>query len=82
MSLLVLLSACGNPCQQICDEVFAYAEECGKEPSRDDLQACRDGYAEVDAATADQCRNVNDRDFVREWWTCDDVGENWQNLGK
>jgi hypothetical protein len=80
MSLLLTLFACGNPCQQLCGELYAYAKECGHDPTQDELQACKQSFADVDEATWATCRDNNDPDYVREWWSCEDLAENWTNV--
>lgn len=86
MRVLVLLSlalaGCNNACQQICVDVAVYAEqECGQTVPEEELAACREAYADPDDATLDQCAASQDADALREWWDCDDLSENWTNLG-
>ncbi len=82
MLFVLSLLACGNPCQQLCGDLYAYAKECGQDPSPDELQACKEGFADVDDATFQTCRENSDPEALREWWTCEDLGENWTNLAK
>ena len=79
MMLLVSLLACGNPCQQLCNEMAAYAEECGLTVTDDDMKACRDSQkGPLEKEDADLCREETP-ESIREWWTCDDVTENFTN---
>jgi hypothetical protein len=73
--LAALLGGCNNPCQQLCLEIADYASECGYTVSSEDLSTCRSAYAGTDQGEA--CATSLDAD-VREWWTCDDVAENFQ----
>lgn len=73
--LAALLGGCNNPCQQLCLEIADYASECGYTVSAEDLSECRATYAASEQT--DACTESLDAD-VREWWTCDDVAENFQ----
>lgn len=59
-----------------------YAEECGLTVSNDDIQACQDAYADADDTEKDQCAEWSDPDALREWWTCENLAENFQNGAK
>lgn len=74
---LALLSGCSNPCQQLCLEMASYAEECGLTVSSDEVKNCRESFTNSDQA--ELCQTWNDPDQVREWWTCEDLEENFQN---
>jgi hypothetical protein len=76
---LALLGGCSNPCQQLCLEMADYAEECGLTVSADEVKSCRDAYANADQTETAQCQTWNDADQVREWWSCQDVEDNFQN---
>lgn len=78
---VALLGACGNPCQSVCTEMARYAEECGLTVSREDVLTCKETQADVSADAADACRDYNDPDALREWWSCDDLAENYRNGG-
>lgn len=79
LSVLLSLVACGNPCQQICTEMAAYAEECGLTVTDDDVKACFDAQkGPLEKEEAALCREES-ADDIREWWTCDDVAENFTN---
>jgi hypothetical protein len=77
----VFLAACGNPCQNVCTEMARYAEECGLTVSRDDILVCRDAHSDATDEEIDACRTYSDPDALREWWTCDDLAENYQQGG-
>ena len=75
------LAACGNPCQDVCVEMARSADECGLTVSRDDILTCKEQEADVTDDEASACRDYRDPDALREWWTCDDLAENYQNGG-
>ena len=82
LAAFVLLAACNNPCQSMCVEMANYAQECGYDVSSDELQACRDAIAEVTDELAQECITASDPDQLREWWTCDDLHDNYENAAK
>lgn len=73
-----LLVGCDNSCQQICDRMAAYAEDCGVTVSKEEISACKDRQA-GDASSEDRsaCREYNSRAAIEEEWTCDDVQAYW-----
>lgn len=77
--VLALLPACGNPCQAICVDMAAYARECGCEVAGDEIQACQEAFAEPTEAQAQQCLTSSDPEQLREWWTCEDLLENYSS---
>ncbi len=81
LAALPLLGACNNPCQAMCVEMANYAEECGYTVSSDELQSCRDSFATetLTDARAQQCITASDADQLREWWTCEELLENYAN---
>ena len=79
--LTAFLVGCGNPCQDVCVEMARYADECGLTVTRDDILLCKEAEADVSDADADACKDYRDPDSLREWWTCDDLAENYQNGG-
>lgn len=85
VSLLVLvaLPGCGNPCQQLCNELADYAAECGLTVSPAEVAQCRDDFsgANLEEGDAQTCADANNPEYIREWWTCDDVAENFAHGG-
>lgn len=79
---LSVLVACHNPCQDLCKEIAAYAEECGHTVPDTEPQTCienngRDVWEREDLQT---CREFGDR--LTEEWSCDDVGRYFQSGGE
>lgn len=68
---VVLLSACKTPCQQLCVEMAAYAEECGVTVPDAQLQSCLDDQSSDQDQGA--CRRTGDPETLRSEWSCDDV---------
>lgn len=77
------LSGCRNACQQVCAEMKRYAEsdECGMEVDDEEFEACLDAYpaSSLTPELRDQCNEFSDPETLREWWSCDDLAENFQN---
>lgn len=84
MFLLLALIACNNPCQQICVEMAKYADECGYTVDKAEISACQDRYVSsaLDEATLAQCQDRSDPAALREWWTCENLAENYGNAVK
>lgn len=83
--LLAVLPGCGNPCQQLCDELADMAaKDCGFTVSPDEVATCRETFAGSNLAEgeAQTCADINDPEYVREWWTCDDLAENFSNAAQ
>lgn len=78
---LLPLAGCGNPCQDLCSQLADYAAECGLTVSPDEVAQCRSDYAtpNLDEGEAQTCADANNPDYIREWWTCDDLAENFGN---
>jgi hypothetical protein len=81
LALAAALPGCQNECQQTCQDMAAYAEECGQEFPGEQLRQCRKDFARSaitdrgeDLETALQaCEDA--RPLLREEWTCDDIAE-------
>ncbi|MBN1336582.1 MAG: hypothetical protein JXB39_11545 [Deltaproteobacteria bacterium] len=72
-SLVMLVAGCHNPCQQLCDDMFEFAKDCGFQPTEKDLEDC---YREQ--ASAEQSRDKRTEcriyaDDLRDEWTCDNL---------
>lgn len=76
---LLLLGGCNNPCQQLCVEMADYADECGLTVSADDIKTCQENFKSAEQADIQHCQTWNDPDQLREWWSCQDVEDNFQN---
>jgi hypothetical protein len=83
LAALLALSGCGNPCQQLCSEMADYANECGLTVTPDELAACKDNNASANLpeGALQTCADHNDPAALREWWTCQDLAENFTNGG-
>lgn len=76
------LTGCRNACQQMCVDLAQYAEECGQTPSAEEVDACIDARKTslIGREKVDQCQEIQDPQKLREWWSCEDLAENWTNL--
>lgn len=79
MLVLVALFGCQNPCQDLCQTMAARASECGLSISQDELESCVSSNQDVTPEWAAQCLEANDPTRLEEWWTCDEVAENFTN---
>jgi len=74
LGLAAGLAGCGNPCQQICGRMAAYARDCGYEVPASEVSACMEAQGgDASADDRDVCREFGGRQEIREQWTCDDV---------
>lgn len=70
---VLALGGCKNDCQKICDEMAAFAEECGTPWDREAIRECRADQAnrnrtkEARAACADALPSLRDE------WACEDI---------
>lgn len=84
MLVLLVLAACNNACQQICVEMANYAEsdECGLNVTDEQVAECQKAQADLPEGRNEQCMEVADPDYIREWWTCDELAENFKDGSK
>ena len=72
----ILLTACRNPCQQLCAEIRDFAaNECGQSFPEDQFRACLQDQrgGQLNEGERGVCRRHGER--VAEEWTCDDVAD-------
>ncbi|MDP2314587.1 MAG: hypothetical protein Q8P41_16915 [Pseudomonadota bacterium] len=81
LASMLLLAACNNPCQALCVEMAEYARECGYDATAEDVQSCNDEYAGPNLAEGDAeaCIEASDPQQLREWWTCEQLLDNYQS---
>ncbi|MFK7930984.1 MAG: hypothetical protein AB8H79_22555 [Myxococcota bacterium] len=78
LALPALFAGCDNSCQQVCDRMAKYAEECSLPVTKDDIEACKD--AQAGKASADDravCREFNSKRVIEQEWDCDDMRAYW-----
>lgn len=80
LAAMALLAACNNPCQALCVEMAQYARECGFDVPSSDVQTCVEANANptLEEGDAQLCFEASDPVQLREWWTCDDLAENYE----
>ena len=83
MLVLLVLAGCNNACQQICVELANYAQDdCGLTVTQDQITECQESQADLPEGRNEQCLEVADPEYIREWWTCDDLAQNFQDGAK
>lgn len=82
MLVLALLASCANPCQELCAEMGSFAAECDLTVTEDSVDACRERYANITEPQAAQCIDARDPDQLREWWSCEELAENYTDGNK
>lgn len=84
LALGLLTTGCHNACQRMCVEMSEFAEECGYVVAEAEYDACLESNA-TDLVTPEQldlCDANTDPDALRDWWTCEDLKENYQNAAR
>lgn len=79
MALLLLVLGCGNPCQSLCETMASRATECNLALSETELESCSTRYEEVTPEQSAACDEANDPERLEEWWTCEELAENYTN---
>lgn len=82
MLAVLFLLACQNTCQQMCTTMADYAIECKLNATEEDVQACQDSYAAATPELQQTCAEAGDPDQLREWWSCDELAENFGKSAK
>ncbi len=72
-----LAAGCGNPCQDLCKDMAAYAEdECGITVPDAQVTACIEAQAETtDDAALKVCRQYDSKSAIEEQWGCDELDQ-------
>ena len=74
---LVASIGCANPCQQVCDRMATYADECGLSVPESEVDACVDLYKSPAKEDTELCRDFGDLDTIRRQWSCEDLEDYW-----
>lgn len=76
--ILLALSGCNNPCQQLCVRMAAYAEECGFTVSDAEVDTCIAQEAEItDAEERKVCADYGAAETIRQRLSCEDLSAYW-----
>jgi hypothetical protein len=73
LALPLVLLGCKNDCQKLCDEMAAFAEECGSEWERADIKECRKDHGNSDVSKEGREACADALPTLTEEWTCDDL---------
>ena len=70
---VLALAGCKNNCQQLCTEMFRFADDCGLEWDKEDLSQCVEdfGAKNVGKSEREYCGTISDA--LSEEWECDDL---------
>ncbi len=79
MLVLFLLVGCQNACQNLCQTMAERANECELSVSQVELEGCITKNEEPTEERVAQCVDADDSLRLEEWWTCDEVAENYSN---
>ena len=60
----------------------ARAAECDLTVSETELESCATRYEEVTPEMSASCAESNDPERLAEWWTCEELAENYTNGAK
>jgi hypothetical protein len=67
------VAACKAPCQSLCDEMSALAQDCGQSVSEAELDTCYENNARGTTSRDAQDVCAENIDALRDEWTCDDL---------
>ena len=70
---VVYLAGCTSPCQALCEDLAAYAGECGFTVGDDEIDTCRTTWSRKETDDARQLECEEHGDDLRDEWTCEDV---------
>lgn len=82
MLVLVAILGCQNPCQSLCQTMAQRASDCGLTVSQDELESCVKANEAPTPEWSQQCLDADEATRLEEWWTCDEVAENFTNGAK
>lgn len=82
MLVLLTLFGCQNPCETLCQTMAQRATECGLSVTQDELESCVKASENPTAEWVQQCLDADEAQRLEEWWTCNEVAENYTNGAK
>jgi len=68
---IAVLSACNNPCQQICLDIRDLAEDCGTPFTNEDINECLSNQGKKNGEEKKSCAQA--RPVLEDEWTCDNI---------
>jgi hypothetical protein len=78
--VLALFFACANACQDLCQTMANYATgDCDLKVTDKELEACAAKYEDASESELQHCADWNDEDQLKEWWSCEELAENYEN---
>jgi hypothetical protein len=82
LTLFAVLSGCKNDCQQLCQELAAYAdEECGLTWTEEEIRECMANHKRSETTEQERLVCEANIDGLREEWTCDDLQDYFDKDG-
>jgi hypothetical protein len=81
LAVALLLGACKNECQQLCNDIADYAVDCGFEFTKEEVKACEDANKSKDLNDNTLAVCEETRPFLSEEWSCDEIGEYFDSAG-
>jgi hypothetical protein len=76
-----MFAGCNNSCQEICNRMANYAEDCELPVGDSEVDACMDEQAEATKDELKICRQNGSAEDIRNTWTCEDLAEYWAGSG-
>jgi len=71
-------ASCDSPCQDLCQKMADYAEECKLSVTDAEISSCVDRMGQDQTSDSRQaCRNFGDPEVIRAQWSCDDLAAYW-----
>lgn len=81
--MVAALAGCGNACESVCDEMAAFARDCGYTVTQNDIDECLAAQSSQDRDSRRICRDFGDRASIEQSWDCLEIGRYYpeQNIG-
>lgn len=74
LGLIATFGGCGNPCESLCDEMAAFARECGYTVTEAEVSSCVLVQSDADRDQRKICAEYGDRQVIEQSWDCTEVG--------
>ena len=69
---VLMMAACASPCPSLCDDMAAFARDCGVRVDQAEIDSCREDE-DVLGADARSCRQFGNTFNIEQAWTCNDI---------
>lgn len=81
--VVMTLGGCGNPCVSVCDQMAAFAQDCGLTVTNNEIDECYATQADQGRDQRRICRDFGDRASIEQSWDCTEIARYYsdQSIG-